>query len=43
MVLNEHIAKKEIMRTYHVATKTQRQWCTCQEKVGQNYNRHVKL
>ena len=26
MILNEHIAKKEIMRTYNVATKTQRQW-----------------
>ncbi|MGS0973711.1 MAG: transposase [Candidatus Izemoplasmataceae bacterium] len=26
MILNEDIAKKEIMRTYNVATKTQRQW-----------------
>ena len=26
MVLNEFISKKEIMRTYNVATKTQRQW-----------------
>ena len=26
MVLNEYISKKEIMRTYNVATKTQRQW-----------------
>jgi transposase len=26
MVLNENISKKEILRTYNVATKTQRQW-----------------
>lgn len=26
MVLNEFISKKEIMRTYNIATKTQRQW-----------------
>jgi len=26
MILNENISKKEIMRTYNVATKTQRQW-----------------
>jgi len=26
MILNEGISKKEILRTYNVATKTQRQW-----------------
>ena len=34
MILNEHISKKEIMRTYNVSTKSQMQWIHKYETEG---------
>jgi transposase len=34
MILNEHISKHEIERTYKVARKTQRDWVSKYEKKG---------